>query len=151
MKSILSHIGAWAPKAEQVAAAKYLMNDEAINRFLSAYKNQIQSRLEGFYQGIQKLKSKGYHVDCIAPQSAIYLTVKCDLRGATKADGNKINTMSDVAAYLLNDAGIALVPFYAFGSEKESPWFRLSVGTCSMEDVNGTISSLERALGELKF
>ena len=151
MKSILSHIGAWAPKAEQVAAAKYLMDDVAINRFLSDYKQQIQNRLEGFYQGIQSLKNKGYHVDCIAPQSAIYLTVKCDLRGAIKPDGNKINSMADVAAYLLNDAHIALVPFYAFGSDKESPWFRLSVGTCSMDDVNGSIASLENALGQLKW
>ena len=151
MKSILSHIGAWAPKAEQVAAAKYLMNDVAINSFLTEYKHQIQSRLEGFYSGFQQLKSKGFPVDCIAPQSAIYLTVKCDLRGAVKSDGTTINTMADVAAYLLNDAGIALVPFYAFGSEKESPWFRLSVGTCSLNDVTGTISSLEKALANLRI
>jgi len=151
MKSTLSHIGAWAPKAEQVAAAKYLMNDTAINTFLGNYKLQIQNRLEGFYKGIQALKAKGYHVDCIAPQAAIYLTVKFDLRGGTKADGTQITNMSQVADYLLNDASIAIVPFYAFGSDRESPWFRISVGTISIDDVAASMVSLENALAKLTF
>ncbi|MBC8045898.1 MAG: pyridoxal phosphate-dependent aminotransferase [Fimbriimonadaceae bacterium] len=151
MKSILSHIGAWSPKPEQVAAAKYLMMDDEVNSFLSDYKNKIQQRLDSFYAGFKMLQQKNYPVECIAPQAAIYLTLKIDFRGATTAEGNKINTMQDVSDYILDEAKIGLVPFYAFGSSKESPWFRLSIGTCSMDDVKNSIESLERALNKLKF
>ena len=37
---------------------------------------------------------------------------------------------SDVTAYLLNEASLAVVPFYAFGASRDSAWYRLSVGTC---------------------
>lgn len=150
MRSILSHIGAWAPKAEQVASAHFLTNDAAVDSFLMQFKSQVQQRLDGFYHHFTSLKSKGYAVDCISPQSAIYLTVRCDLRGKRKADGTVIQNMTDVASFLLNEAKIALVPFYAFGSEKESPWFRLSVGTCSLQDVDDSMASLEKALSQLQ-
>ncbi len=151
MKSILSHIGAWSPKPEQVASAKFLMMEDAVNSFLTDYKLKIQQRLEGFYDGFKSLKEKNYPVDCITPQSAIYLTVKLDFRGAKKEDGQTINNMADVADYLLDVAKIALVPFFAFGSDKESPWFRLSVGTCKMEDVTDSLKSLENAMERLKW
>src|SRR5262249_99986 len=37
MKAILSHIGAWAPKAEQVATAKYLAQKDAVNAYLENF------------------------------------------------------------------------------------------------------------------
>ena len=40
MKAILSHIGAWAPKAEQVATAKYLAKENLVDAFLKDFKNQ---------------------------------------------------------------------------------------------------------------
>lgn len=151
MKSILSHIGAWSPKPEQVASAKFLMMDEEVNLFLAEYKQKIKQRLDGFYYAFQNLQQKNYPLQCIAPQASIYLTIKIDLRGAIMQSGKKIETMADVADYLLKEAKIALVPFYAFGSEKESPWFRLSVGTCTMEDVSQSMKSLETALSKLSF
>lgn len=151
MKSILSHIGAWSPKPEQVASAKFLMLEEEVNTFLINYKKKIQDRLDGFYKGFSALQKNNYPVACIAPQAAIYLTLKIDFRGAKKEDGTIIKTMADVADYLLDEARIAIVPFYAFGSEKESPWFRLSVGTCKMEDVNESLISLQKAMDKLKF
>ncbi len=151
MKSILSHIGAWSPKPEQVASAKFLMKEDALNSFLHDYKLKIQERLDGFYTGFKQLQDKGFPIECITPQSAIYLTVKIDFRGAQKQDGQRIENMADVAEYLLDEAKIALVPFYAFGSDKESPWFRLSVGTCKMEDVDDSLLSLETAMNKLKW
>jgi aspartate aminotransferase len=44
---------------------------------------------------------------------------------------------------------MAVVPFYAFGADKDSTWYRLSVGTCSMDDVSGAIESLRNALKKL--
>lgn len=149
MKSILGHVGAWAPKAEQVATAHFLKNSDAVDRYLSAFKSQIEERLHGFYSGIQSLKNEGHKVDAIAPMAAIYLTVKFDLAGKRTADGKVLESTQMVTQYLLKEAGIALVPFSAFGSDKSSVWYRLSVGTASKADVQGAIESLRVALNKL--
>jgi aspartate aminotransferase len=60
-----------------------------------------------------KLKSQGFSVDAIAPEAAIYLTIKIDLAGKTTEDGTLLADQSDVTAYLLNEASLAVVPFYA--------------------------------------
>lgn len=151
MKAILSHIGAWSPKAEQVATAKFLQMDDEVDAFIMKFRRQISDRLNGFYEGFTRLKQKGFPVDCIPPEAAIYLTVYIDFRGAKTADGKTIETMADVADYLLSTARIGIVPFYAFGASRESPWFRLSIGTCTMDDVEGSIESLEQALTKLTF
>jgi aspartate aminotransferase len=149
MKSVLGHIGAWAPKAEQVATADYMNQTSAIDTFIVDFKSEIKDRLQGFYEGIQQLKQDGFSVDAIAPQAAIYLTLKLDLVGKTKRDGYKLNGTEDVAAYVLNEAKVAIVPFYAFGSPRTSPWFRLSVGTSTQQDVRDAIDSLRKALEKL--
>ncbi|TXC85471.1 aminotransferase class I/II-fold pyridoxal phosphate-dependent enzyme [Luteibaculum oceani] len=148
MKSILGHIGAWAPKAEQVASAKYLAQKEEVNVFLNAFKQEINNRLKGFYEGMQDLKEAGYPVDAIAPQAAIYLTIKFDLVGKS-FNGEKLNDMKDVTSFLLNEVGLAIVPFYAFGAPDTSPWFRLSVGTSTMDDIDACFKKLNRVLAEL--
>lgn len=148
MKAILSHIGAWAPKAEQVATANYLNQTEAVNQYLQAIRTNVEARLQAFHEGFQALKNKGYPVESVAPQAAIYLTVKIDLEGKRNRDG-KILKASDATAYLLNEAGMALVPFYAFGASNDSPWFRLSVGTCRMEDIPQAMNQLDDALAKL--
>jgi len=75
MKAILTHVGAWAPKAEQMATAKYLSQLDKYDAFLVTQKQKINERLNGFHTGFQKLKSEGHNVDSITPQAAIYLTV----------------------------------------------------------------------------
>ncbi|MGB1293997.1 MAG: pyridoxal phosphate-dependent aminotransferase [Flavobacteriales bacterium] len=150
MKSILGHVGAWAPKAEQIATGKFLDNSEACETYLSWIKTEALNRLNGFYNGIQALKQKGYPVDAIAPQAAIYLTVRFDFKGKTTENGTLLETTKDVTAYLLNEAKLAVVPFYAFGANSESPWYRLSVGTASESDVAGTLKNLEGAILKLR-
>lgn len=150
MKSILSHVGAWAPKAEQIAAGKYLADNNAVDTFLTDFKDQIHRRLDAFYNGFMSLKKEGFPVHCIAPQAAIYLTVQIDLKGKSTASGNVLKNQKDVTSYLVNEAKIALVPFSAFGSSDDSTWYRLSVGTCKLEDVETIISNLRQALSALK-
>jgi aspartate aminotransferase len=36
---------------------------------------------------------------------------------------------------LLEEAGVAVVPFQAFGLKEDTGWFRLSVGAVSMEEI----------------
>lgn len=149
MKAILSHVGAWAPMAEQKATANYLLQKENIDRYLLNFKEEIQYRLHEISKGILQLKSEGFSVDVIAPQGAIYLTLKVDLKGKTKTDGTTLQTQSDVTDYLLAEAKLAIVPFYAFGASKESPWYRLSVGTCRKEEIPEFLGKLKEAMQKL--
>ncbi|HSY77815.1 MAG TPA: pyridoxal phosphate-dependent aminotransferase [Bacteroidia bacterium] len=150
MKSIIGHVGAWAPKAEQVAVAKYLDNTVAVNTFMVSFRKELIERLDGFYKGFQQLKKDGFKVDAIVPQAAIYLTVQFNLTGMKTPDGKIITKGEDVMQYILNEASVALVPFYAFGASTDSTWFRLSVGTAETKGIADVFVKLKAALEKLK-
>jgi len=149
MSGINSHIGSWAPMAEQHATAKFLNNHDAVDQYLHHFKSEILYRLEKIYEGFHKLKELGFDVDAIKPQAAIYLTVQVNLKGKRTADGKLLEKQEDVTSYLLNEASLAMVPFGSFGSDKESNWYRLSVGCCKKEDINMVMSRLKSALEKL--
>jgi len=150
MKSIMGHIGAWSPMAEQKATAKFLYNTQAIDAYLFHFKNEVEIRLQGIYDGLQQLKLEGFQVDAITPQAAIYLTIRVNLVGKITANGKLLEKQTDVTDYLLNEARLAVVPFYAFGAEASSSWYRLSVGTCKKEEIPEMLSILKAALVKLK-
>ncbi len=150
MKAILTHLGAWAPMAEQKALANYLGKRDAIKAFLSNFKKELEERLRRIYEGFMKLKSEGLPVDAIAPEAAIYLTIKIDLVGRKTREGKLLESQSDVTAYILNDAKLAVVPFYAFGASKSSAWYRLSVGTCRKDQIDEMIGMLGESLKGVK-
>jgi len=150
MRAILSHLGAWAPMPEQKATAKYLVKFDAIDAYLANFKLEIEFRLQAIYNGLMQLKATGHNVDAITPQAAIYLTIKMDLKGLKKPDGTELSLQADVTQYLLEAAGLAIVPFSSFGGSKESPWYRMSVGTCKKEDIQPMLQKLETALLALR-
>lgn len=149
MKSITSHMGAWAPKAEQVAISRYLGNDELVDSYLGNFKGEIIKRLNGFYKGFKKLKDEGFNVDAIEPQASIFMTVYINLIGKKKKDGNVIRTTKDITNFLIDDAMLALVPFSSFGASNDSVWYRISVGTCSVDEIERIIVNLRTALSQL--
>jgi aspartate aminotransferase len=150
MKSILGHVGAWAPKAEQVATAHFLNNDQALYQFLGELKQKIDARFSALYQGFNILKNKGLPVQIIAPEGAIYLTAQFNLMGKTAPNGNVIKTTEDITSFLLNHAQLALVPFTAFGCASGTNWYRISVGTLKEEDIPELLIKVEKALLLLK-
>ncbi len=150
MKAILSHLGAWAPMAEQKATANFLLQKENIQKYLEHFKSEIEERLSKIFEGFIDLKNEGFSVDAVSPQAAIYLTVKFDLAGKTSKEGKVLEKQSDVTDYLLSEGKLAVVPFYAFGADKESPWYRLSVGTCVKEEINEMFEKLKGALSKLQ-
>ena len=149
MRAINSHVGSWAPMAEQKAVAKFLNDTDAVSSYLAKFRAEISYRLTSIYKGFQDLKAAGFAVDAIAPQAAIYLTVQIDLAGKKTAAGETLETQADVTAYILNEAKLALVPFYAFGAERTSSWYRLSVGCCKKEDIEIMLGKLKAALEKL--
>ncbi len=150
MKALLSHIGAWAPKAEQLATASYLSETIPMNNYLEEIKNELKERLHQFYNGFKVLKSKGFLVDAIKPEAALYLTIQFDLIDKITPSQQKLKTTKEITSYLLSEAKLAIVPFYAFGASDGSNWFRLSVGTSKKEEISTIFILLEKALLNLK-
>ena len=146
MKAILSHVGAWAPMAEQKGLTKFLAQKQEIRSYLEHFKGEVEYRLRSIYNGLIQLKEEGYAVDAVAPEAAIYLTIKFDLVGKRSANGEVLQTQAEVTGYLLQEAGLAIVPFYAFGAPANSPWYRLSVGTCKKEEIEVMLGKLRQAL-----
>jgi aspartate aminotransferase len=150
MRSIVGHMGAWAPKPEQVAMSNFLIDDTAVAAYLSTFKERIQLSLNTLYDGFQSLKAEGFAVDAIEPMGAIYLTLKLDYSGKTAPDGTVLKDSSDINFYLIKEAKVALVPFSAFGTGHEVNWFRASVGACSTEEIAEMIPRVKEALSKLK-
>ncbi|MEJ7679635.1 MAG: aminotransferase class I/II-fold pyridoxal phosphate-dependent enzyme [Segetibacter sp.] len=135
--------------AEQKATAKFLRQKESIEKYLLHFKAEVEERLRKIYDGLIGLKNDGFAVDAVSPQAAIYLTIKFNLVGKTIKDGKVLKNQSEVTDYLLSEGKLAVVPFYAFGDEKESPWYRLSVGTCKKEEIGKMLGMLKEALKKL--
>ncbi|WP_233555584.1 pyridoxal phosphate-dependent aminotransferase [Pontibacter oryzae] len=150
MKSILGHVGAWAPKAEQVAMAEFLEQPAEVDGFMNEFKPKVQESLNVLYNGFQELKSEGFSVDAIEPMGAIYLSAKLDLAGKTTPDGKTLETSQDITFYVLHKAKLAVVPFSAFGTGKDLNWFRLSVGGASLDAIKEALGRLREALQKLK-
>lgn len=136
MRAILTHLGAWAPKPEQLATAQFITTTY-YKLFLNDQRNNIYKRLIGLYHCIHDLKRQGLNVDIIQPQGGIYLSVKIEVAGKTP---------EEVRSMLLEKANIAVIPFYAFGCDKDCPWFRISVGTCKESDIPLIENSLRNFL-----
>jgi aspartate aminotransferase len=149
MKSINSHVGAWAPMAEQKAVAKFLAQEEAVKTYFTHFKSEVEYRLQHIYEGFVALKSEGYAVDAIVPQAAIYLTVQINLVGKIVA-GKKLQSQADVTAYVLDEAKLAIVPFNCFGAKDDSSWYRISVGCVKKEEINEMLSKLKFALQKVE-
>jgi len=149
MKAIMTHIGSWAPLAEQKAAAAFLIRKEAIDAYLETFRSALSERLHRIYNGFVALRKEGFSVDVLKPEAAIYLTIKVDLKGKKAKEGKLLEEQADVTSYLLNEAALAVVPFSAFGASKSSPWYRLSVGTCRLEDIAEMLGKLRKAMEKL--
>jgi aspartate aminotransferase len=146
MSNILGHIGAWAPRAEQVATATLLLDDDAIEGYHGAMISELELRLRMLYKGIHALHREGFPVDAIAPMGAIYLTAQFDLIGRKTPSGTVLETNEQIRKYLLEVARLAIVPFQAFGSKENTGWFRLSAGAVSIYEIEEMLPRLRNAL-----
>jgi aspartate aminotransferase len=145
LRDYLGHVGAWAPRAEQVAVAGFLGDDAAVTSWRVEMNARVYERLQALYAGFMELKSAGYPVDCVPPQGAIYLSMHMDLVGRT-FDGKPIASNEEIRQLLLQEAEVGVVPFQAFGLQEESGWFRISVGAVSMDEIRDAFPRLRRLL-----
>jgi len=149
MGDIIGHVGAWAPRAEQVATARLLGDHAAVDRYIENMRREANARLEAVYDGLTAMQRDGFPVECIRPQGAIYVSGRVALHGMRTAAGDVLETDEDVRRYLLRSAGLAVVPFGAFGVQHDRGWFRLSIGVVSVAQVEAIFPALRRALDTL--
>jgi aspartate aminotransferase len=144
MKDIIGHMGAWAPKAEQLAVATFLRQKDEITAYHDGMIRELRLRLDTLYDGMMAMRREGLPVNAIAPQGAIYLSAQFDLIG------RGFDTNEEIRHYLLEEAGFAVVPFQAFGLKQEDGWFRLSAGAVSVRDCEEGLQRVRAALLKLR-
>jgi aspartate aminotransferase len=137
MADILGHVGAWAPRPEQVAMAALLDDAATVDAYLAEMRPRVAARLDRLATGFAAMRKDGLPVEAIAPQGAIYLSVRFALPGRTNEETRRL---------LLDRAGLALVPFQAFGLREESGWFRISVGAVSLAEIDEALPRVRAAL-----
>lgn len=142
MSDLIGHVGAWAPKAEQLAVAQFLTQHDDLAAFHETMIRELRLRLDALYAGIMAMKQEGLPVDAIAPQGAIYLSAQFNLI-------DRLKTNEAIRRFLLEEAGFAVVPFQAFGLKREDGWFRLSAGAVSVDDCVEGLKRVRAALTAL--
>jgi aspartate aminotransferase len=145
LSDFLGHVGAWAPKPEQVATAEFLADAPAFRDHRAAMERRLRERLDLLYRGFTRLRERGVPIDASVPEGTLYLSVRFALGGTVR--GRTLKTNEDVRRLLLEEAGMAVVPFQAFALAKEDGWMRLSVGAVSMSAVEKGMARLEAVLG----
>jgi aspartate aminotransferase len=146
MSGLLGHVGAWAPKAEQSAVAAFLGDAAAMRAYHDPMVAGVRQRLDLLFDGIESMRKAGLPVQAIAPEGAIYLSARFALAGRVAPDGTRLDSDEAVRGYLLRAAGVAIVPFHAFGVTGDSGWFRLSVGAVSPEQISRMLPRLRDAV-----
>ena len=146
MNDIIGHVGAWAPRPEQVASAKLLDDHAAVDAYIDNMRHETGQRLDAVYDMLSALQQDGLPVECIRPQGAIYVSARFALQGMHTPSGDVLNTDGDVRRYLLQAAGLAIVPFSAFGAPSDRGWFRLSIGVVSVQQIEELAPRLRKAI-----
>jgi len=61
-----------------------------------------------------------------------------------------LDTNEAVRQLLLEKAGLAVVPFQAFGLKEDTGWFRMSVGAVSLTEIEAVFPRLRRLLAGVR-
>jgi aspartate aminotransferase len=145
LSDLLGHVGAWAPKPEQVATAGFLLDATAFRDHRAAMERRLRERLTALYEGFQRMRERGVDVDAVPPEGTLYLAARFPLGGTIR--GRRIQTNDDLRRLLLEEAGMAVVPFQAFALPNEDGWVRLSIGAVSMDAIRSGMARLQELFG----
>jgi aspartate aminotransferase len=135
MTEIFSHIGAWAPKPEQNAVARYLNDYDDMVEFVNSKTKQYSDISNKICDKIQELKDKGFRIDYQRPEGGIYISIYL-------GESLSFPNIESYIKFLINRCSIGLVPFEYFGSKENKGWFRMSIGGVDPNNVEEILNSL---------
>jgi aspartate aminotransferase len=147
--AFLGHVGAWAPRPAQVATAEMLADHEAVAAARRTMQTGLARRLDRLHAGMLAMRQDGLPVEVVAPSGGMYLSVRFGPPKRRDTGGQAPDSTEAMRCYLLEQAGLAAVPFEAFGSDGEPGWFRLSVGSVSESAIGELLVRLRGALERL--
>jgi len=139
IETLLSQSAGNCCAASQAAAAAALNGEQS---FIGECVAKYRQRRDRTAQRINAIPG----LSCLMPDGAFYLYVNCaKLIGKSTREGKRLVTDEDVAMYLLEHAGVAVVAGSAYGL---SPYFRISIAT-SIETLMEGMDRIERVVAEL--
>ena len=140
MTAIQSHSTSNAVSFAQYAAVAALEGSHAfLKEWIQIYKERRDKALD--------ILNQVPGLSCIKPHGTFYLYLNCTgLMGKKTPMDSIITSDTDLAAYLLESAGIAVVPGAAFGL---CPYFRISFAT-STEQLLEACNRISQAVSLLK-
>jgi aspartate aminotransferase len=106
----------------------------------------LARRLDLLHAGMLAMRRDGLPVEVVAPSGGMYLSVRFGSPGKPGTSGQALDSTEGMRCYLLEQAGLAAVPFEAFGFDGEPGWFRLSVGSVSESAIEEVLVRLRGAL-----
>jgi aspartate aminotransferase len=136
MTEVFSHIGAWAPKPEQNAVAKFLNDYDEMVGFVKTKTKQYSDITNKICDKIEELKSKGFRIDCQRPEGGIYISIYF-------GESILFPSMETYTKFLIDKCSIGVVPFEYFGSKENRGWFRMSIGGVDPNNVEDILTSLD--------
>jgi aspartate aminotransferase len=140
LNTLLSQSSGNACSISQAAAVEALNGDQ---RFISESVAIYRARRDRTLARINEIPG----LSCSPPDGAFYLYVGCaGLIGRMTPSGTRLETDGDVAVYLLESVGVAVVQGSAYGL---SPFFRISIAA-SQEILDEGTDRIARAVFELR-
>lgn len=140
MKDVVSHMGAWAPRPEQVATAAWLADAEGNAAYLKTMRADIAERLDLLFEGFQQMAADGLPVEAIAPQGSVFMSVRFNVPGRSTEDLRRL---------LLEKARVATIPFRAFGLADDAGWHRVSVCAAQVDALRAGLTRIRSVLASL--
>lgn len=139
MTELFSHIGAWAPKPEQNAVAAYLDEYENMTSFVEEKRKEYGRIVDKICTRLEKMRDKGFRVDCQRPEGGIYISVYLDYV-------HSFGSTEEYISYLINTCGLGIVPFEYFGSSENKGWFRISIGNIDLKKIEDVVDVIENSI-----
>jgi len=137
--ALIGHMGAWPARPIQKAAAQLYSKPELLDSYFDELDGKIEQRMVLLQNGLDELSD--YGVGYVKPEGGIYLTTRFNLFSVLG-----VSTNEEIRRWLLEEAGVAIVPFQAFGLEQDSGWFRISIGAVGLDDIKSAMARLQSAL-----
>jgi aspartate aminotransferase len=127
--------------ANSIAQAASIKALTSPREFLKEWKRSFIERRDFCVKELNSIPG----LSCRKAEGAFYLYINCEgIIGATTLSGVTLKNDHDIAAYLLEETGVAVVPGEAFGL---SPYFRISYAT-SIEELKRAMSKIRDAIAK---